>query len=146
MDNMIYMHVQHQKLERIVEQGVTLLSQPQPTLILAHSFGGILAKTMIQRLRDIGLCDPYSGHIYKLVTMASPHTMTLFGVSAAKDALHTPQWIENLPTITLGGYLDPVVFYGYTRMHDSIHYNLWSEHLSFLLFSRTRNRVLQELD
>ena len=146
MDNMIYMHYQHQKLERIVEQGVTLLSQPQPTLVLAHSFGGILAKTMIQRLRDAGLCDPHNDHIYKLVTMASPHTMNLFGVKAAKHALQTPQWIERLPTVTLGGYLDPVVFYRYTRMNQSTHYNFWSEHLSFLLFSRMRKRVLQELD
>ena len=146
LDDTFYLHYQHKKLVKIVDKGVALLLEEKPTLILAHSFGGILAKAIIQREQEACRLSQKNTGVYKLVTMASPHGMTLFGVVAAKRALQVPQGIAQLPTVTLGGYMDPVVFFGHTQMPHSVHYNLWSEHLGFLLSARIRNRVIQELD
>ncbi len=134
LDKPIYLHTQKKKCEQIVEQGVEILNDGIPTIVLAHSYGGILAKTMIGRAK--------SNKVKKLITMASPHTMKGFGVQSTKDFLKTPEKVS-VETITFGGFLDPVVPYKYTQTSNSQHKNIKCEHMAFLLSETIRKIILE---
>ena len=136
LDQIFYFHFEHKKIEKIVENGVKIISDGRPTKIIAHSFGGILAKTMIARAKNC--------RIEKLLTMASPHKMKIFGVRQAKNFLRTPEKIS-APTFTFGGFFDTVVPFFWTKTENSIHQNFWSGHLQFLLSQRIRKKILNEI-
>ncbi len=134
LDKPIYIHTQKKKCDEIVKHGVEILDDGKPTVILAHSFGGILAKTMIKRAKN--------HKVIKLITMASPHTMKAFLVESTKKFLQTPESVE-VPTITFGGTLDPIVPYKYTKTKNSTHENFVCEHMAFLLSASIRKKVLK---
>ncbi len=136
LNDIFYMWWQINKLEQIIDNGLALLNDGKPTLLLAHSFGGILAKTMIDRAT--------TANITGLVTMCSPHHMNYLGVQRTKNKLKTPLTVP-VPTYTFGGYLDPVVPYKYTSFKDTPHTNLWCEHLSYLLLPNVRKKVIEML-
>jgi len=130
-----YLHFEHKKIEKIVEKGKKLLSDGKKTLIISHSFGGILAKTMINRCRK-------KAKIYKFITMASPHDMKIFGVNSAKKFLKTPLTVS-VPTKTFGGFLDLVVPFFWSHCKNSQKKkNFWCGHLSFLFYRKIRKKVL----
>ena len=145
LDHVFYLHFQHEKLARIVEQGMELMVDGRPTAMLGHSFGGMLAKAILYRLYLKGR----SKHIVRLLTMGTPHTMSMLGVKSAREFLDIPTVFPEEPQssiVTFGGYLDPVVPFPFTAMESSKHENLWVEHLSFLLFSRIRHRMIDALE
>ncbi len=130
----IYLHTQKKKCDQIVENGVKILNDRKPTIVLSHSYGGLLAKTMIGRAKN--------AKVTKLVTMASPHTMNSFGVDSTRKFLKTPEFVEVL-TQTIGGFLDPVVPYKYTQTKNSKHQNIWCEHMGFLLAPWIRKKIIE---
>jgi len=134
LDDFMYLHFEYKKLEKIIAQGVKLLDDGKPTIIIAHSFGGILAKTMIDRSKH--------HKVQKLITMASPHKMVLWGVRKTKTYLQTPACVD-VPTQTFGGYMDSIVPFYQTGVKNAPHKTLWSFHLGFLLSSKIRNKVIQ---
>ena len=131
-----YLHWQTKKLAKIVNKGVELLNDGQPTTIIAHSFGGLLARKMIAQAKK--------HNVQKLITMASPHTYP-FPLTRARQKLNLPDNVEIPQIQTWGGYLDPVVPFNFTRLPNSEHQNLPVEHLAWLLSSTVRKKVLQSI-
>ncbi|MDH3324377.1 MAG: hypothetical protein OEL89_01950 [Candidatus Peregrinibacteria bacterium] len=136
LDDIFYIHFEKEKCEKIVEHGVNLLNDGKETIVLAHSFGGILGKTIISRAEN--------HNVKRLVTLGSPHQMNLFGVKQTKNFLETPDTV-NVPTVTYGGYFDNVVPYQWTNTDNSKHTNLWCTHIGFMLRAKVRARIISDL-
>ena len=121
----------------INRRGVDILNDGKATIIFAHSYGGVLAKTMIARANN--------SNIIKLITMASPHQMNSFGIDESKDFLETPEVVD-VPTYSFGGYVDPIVLFPFTLTNsdDSEHQDLWSGHGGFLFDKDIRKKVLEQ--
>jgi hypothetical protein len=134
LDNIYYFYWQDDKTEEIVEKGVEILSDGKPTIIISHSYGGVLAETMISRTEN--------SQVVKLITMASPHQMNGLGLDESKDFLGVPDEID-VPTYSFGGYIDPVVLYPFSSAGDSNHQDLWSGHSGFLFSKDIRRQVLE---
>ncbi|MFH0845940.1 MAG: hypothetical protein V1851_00880 [Patescibacteria group bacterium] len=134
MDEFVYFYWQDGKTEKIVEKGTNILNDGKSTLIIAHSYGGILAKTMIERAEN--------ANVVKLITMASPNKMESFGIKNSKEFLGTPEDVD-VPTISVGGFLDPVVLFPKTNIDNSEHIDLWSGHTGFLFNKNVRQKVLE---
>lgn len=134
LDDTTYFYWQNEKTEKIVEKGVEILNDGKSTLIIAHSYGGVLVKSIIDRAEN--------GNVVKLITMASPHKMTKFGIKESKDFLETPDEV-GVPTYSFGGYMDPIVLFPETDVKDSNHLDLWSGHTGFLFNKEIRKKVLE---
>ena len=140
LDGNVYLYWQDNKTEEIVETGVKILNDGKATIIIAHSYGGVLAKTMIDRVDN--------ANVVKLVTMASPHQMNGFGIDESKDFLKTPEKVD-VPTFSFGGYVDPIVLFPLSNTEDaedlenSNHQDLWSGHSGFLSNKEIRKKVLE---
>ena len=133
LDEIFYFHWQDEKTEKMVEKGIKGLDDGKSTLIIAHSYGGILAKTIINKSEN--------ENVVKLITMASPHTMESFGIDDSKEFLNTPDEVT-VPTYSFGGYIDPIVFFTKSDVEDSEHLDLWSNHNGFLSNKDIRRKVL----
>jgi len=130
-----YMHWQRKRIAGIIKRGATLLADGVPTLIIAHSFGGLLARAMLDRSNG-------QHAVQQLVTMASPHTMPfLFTQARAKLALPLSPQVDCVQT--WGGYFDPIVPFGWTSLPLAQHRNLPVEHLAWLFSGSVRRRVLR---
>ncbi len=136
LDNVYYFYWQDDKTEEIVKEGVEILSDGKPTIIISHSYGGVLAKTMISRTEK--------ANVVKLVTMASPHQMNGLGLDDSKDFLRAPDDVD-VPIYSFGGYIDPVVLYPFSNVVDSNHQDLWSGHGGFLFSKDVRKQVLESV-
>jgi len=134
LDDVVYFYWQNEKTEKIVEKGVDILNDGKSTLILSHSYGGVLAKSIIDRADK--------ANVVKFITMASPHEMTSFGIEDSKEFLETPEEVD-VPTFSFGGYYDPVVIFTNSDVEDSVHQDLWSGHSGFLLNKDIRKKVLE---
>lgn len=134
LSDIFYWYWQNDKTEAIVGKGVEILNDGHPTIVIAHSYGGVLAETMINRAEN--------SQVVKLITMASPHQMNGFGIDESKDFLGTPDEVA-VPTYSFGGYLDPVVLFPLSNAVDSDHQDLWSWHSSFLFSKDIRKQVLE---
>lgn len=138
LDEETYLYWQNEKTERIVEKGKNLLNDGKATVIIAHSYGGVLAETMIERAEN--------ANIVKLITMASPHQLNILGIDDSKSFLNTPENVE-VPMFSFGGYIDPVVIFPLSDDLDdseaSNHQNLWSGHSGFLFKKDVRKQVLE---
>ncbi len=134
LDNIVYFYWQDDKTEKIVEKGVEVLNDEKSTLIIAHSYGGILSKSIIEKSEN--------SNVVKLITMASPHNMDSFGLDNSKEFLETPE-VVNVPTYSFGGYVDPIVLFSKTDVEDSNHQDLWSGHSGFLFNKKVRKKVLE---
>ncbi len=134
LDDYMYIYWQDDKTEEIVERGVAILNDNRPTFVISHSYGGVLAKTMIDRAEN--------ANIAKFVTMASPHQMDGFGIDESKDFLGTPEEVD-VPTFSFGGYVDTIVFFPFSDVSDSEHQDLWSGHGGFLFSKDVRKKVLE---
>jgi len=134
LDDVVYFYWQDEKTEKIVEEGVEILDDGKSTLIIAHSYGGLLAKSIINNSEN--------SNVVKLITMASPHDMDSFGIDSSKEFLETPEKVD-VPTYSFGGYVDPIVIFSETDVKDSIHEDLWSGHSGFLFNKDIRKKVLE---
>ncbi len=131
-----YLHFQYSKIEEIIERGREMLEDNLPTTILAHSFGGILAKLMLKRAKQ--------HQVKKLVTMASPHQMEAFGLKNFKNHFEVPQEPAGIELVTFGGHLDPIVPCALSRTAHSRHQDFWCGHAAFLHLPKIRRKVLKE--
>ena len=134
LDGDTYIYWQDDKTEVIVRKGVEILNDSKTTIIFAHSYGGVLAKTMIDRADN--------ANVIKLITMASPHQMNSFGIDKSKSFLQTPEGVS-VPTYSFGGYVDTIVFFPFSDVSDSEHQDLWSGHGGFLFSKDVRKKVLE---
>jgi len=134
LDDYIYYYWQDDKTEAIVEKGVNILNDNKATIVIAHSYGGVLAETMIAQAEK--------ANVVKLIAMASPLQMNGFGIDESKDFLQTPEEID-VPTYSFGGYIDPIVLFPLSNLDDSNHKDLWSGHSGFLFNKDVRKQVLE---
>jgi len=138
LDDEIYLYWQDEKTERIVEKGKTLLDDGKTTVVIAHSYGGVLAETMIERAKN--------AKVVKLITMASPLQLNILGIDDSKSFLKTPENVP-VPLFSFGGYIDPVVIFPLSddlnSSEESNHQNLWSGHSGFLFKKDVRKQVLE---
>ncbi len=137
LDDYFYQHFRHHIIQKIVKQGVQVVQDKKPTIIIGYSFGGIIAKAIIAKAK--------SANIIHLITMASPHTMNAFGLKAAKQYISAPEKILNIPTKTYGGYFDPIVPYPFTSLKKENHTNLLVEHLAFIYSKKVRKKIIKYL-
>ncbi len=129
-----YLHPQRKKINTLVQKGISIMEDCKPTIIIAHSFGGILAKSIIAQSKN--------HNIQKLITMASPHQMNMLKLKEAKTYLQTPESV-NTKTLTFGGIFDPIVPFWKTHTKNSIHKNFWCNHWSFLYSKKIRKKIIK---
>jgi predicted alpha/beta hydrolase family esterase len=131
-----YYHFQHKKIEKITKKLISTINDSKPTIIIGHSYGGILALAAINRAKK--------SNIKLLVTLGTPHTMKGFGLISSKKYIKTPEHINN-KTLTYGGYLDYIVPFIFTKTSNNIHKNLISEHLGFVYSKKIRTKIIKDI-
>ncbi len=130
-----YLYTQEKNVNLFIENIVKTLSENKKTLLIGYSFGGMLAKASICKLRNIE-------HILCLITLATPHKMCNFGVKKAIKDFSIPERVD-VPTITIGGNLDAIVPLKYSKMKGSVsHFVLPCTHLAFVHIRKTRKEVI----
>ena len=143
LDQVDYFHLSPslalpKEIEAILDKGVEILSDGKETVILAHSFGGLLSKTIISRAQK--------AKVKKLITMATPHKAELWGlVGVTTDQLKTPKTVD-VPTYTFGGYKDITVPFWMSKTENSKHQNCWYNHRDFLVPEKiraVRDRIME---
>ncbi len=122
-DDIFYLHLEYRKIEGVImnikntlaSDSKYILRKNGKIVIFAHSWGGILAKTAIDRfLKEIknGLTEKKYNRLKNniaLITMGTPHSMKYGKVNVAKATLGTSENIKGLKIITFGGIFDIVV-------------------------------------
>ncbi len=122
-DDIFYLYLEYQKIEGVImnikntlaSDYKRILRKNRKIVIFAHSWGGILTKTAIDRfLKEVE--GNFTEEKYNrlknnivLITIGTPHSMKYGKVDVAKEALRTPESIEGLKIITFGGIFDIVV-------------------------------------
>ncbi|PID83555.1 hypothetical protein CSB11_00615 [Candidatus Campbellbacteria bacterium] len=140
LDDVFYVYIEKNKIESIIKRALEELKDNKKTIIIAHSYGGILAKKIIQenskQKRD---------NVVSLITLVSPHSYDLFGLKQVKKDLGVSKNIKNkkIKIFTFGGYFDMVVPFSKTSLRNSIHKNLKTYHMAFLLSKKIVNKVLE---
>lgn len=133
-----YHHLDIENLEHLANRVTNILKYEKPTLVIGHSFGGIIIRAAVERLEK-------TSHI-KVVTLGSPHIMKRFGIERAKHALQVKE-ISPVPIISFGGYLDPVVPFRIAEYPQSKeHHNLWTDHWRFVFSEKVIKRVIENVN
>ena len=131
-----YLWWEQDKIDRIVAEGEKYLHDEVPTIILAHSCGGVIAKTLIERV--------HNNNVKALVTMCTPHTYDVLGIDITKKYMGIPETVD-VPTLTYGGYVDAIVPYKYSCMKGAPHKDFYADHAAFYLSKKIRGEVLDDL-
>ena len=143
----IYVYPQHAVLRELREQVMNLLRDGVPTMLVGHSFGGIIATAVAHQAQQEGL-----DNIVRLVTLATPHTMN---VPSIAYKIPTPDSIDldleearqvvgyrfeplDIPVYTQGARWDHVVPRQYTHYPgEQAHVDVLSTHSGFWLAPRS---------
>ena len=135
--NDFYIYFQFKKCRTIVDSIKQDILTLKPDIVIAHSFGGILAKTAIAELEN---------HSVQLFcSMSSPHKMKYHFVQKCMKFLGTPLELTNVPhLLSYGGTLDPIVFKHQSILPNATHKDLPVEHMAFLLSKTIRKQVLDD--
>jgi hypothetical protein len=125
-------------MKQIIAEGRKLLADKLPTVIVAFSFGGLLAKAMI---------DGTDHHdVRAIVTMATEHRGHLPRIAETRDIrLGVPLDVD-VPISSFGGWLDIIVWPWTTSTDRSHHRFLARGHFAFMRSTVVRARVLAVLD
>ena len=125
-------------MREIIAEGRTLLADGRPTVIVAFSFGGLLAKGMVEGADDQA--------VQAIVTMATEHRGHLPRIAETRDVrLGIPLDID-VPIYSFGGWLDFIVWPWTTFTGKSRHRFLLNGHFAFMRSAAVRARVLNGLD
>lgn len=125
-------------MEEIVAEGIGLLADEQPTIIIGFSFGGLLAKAMVARAQR--------HRVSAIVTLATEHRGHLPRIAETRDIhLNIPVDVD-VPTYSFGGLLDPIVWPWTSYSGRSYHRFFLNGHFAFMHSEATRRRVLSTVD
>jgi len=125
-------------MQQIIAEGQALLVDGRPTLIVAFSFGGLLAKAMVEEAEHHG--------VRAIVTMATEHRGHLPRIAETRDTrLGIPMDVD-VPTYSFGGWLDLIVWPWTTFTDRSRHRFLVTGHFAFMHSEATRAVILAALD
>ena len=121
-------------MKQMIAKGQTLLADGRPTVIVAFSFGGLLAKAMV---------DGSDEHdVRAIVTMATEHRGHLPRIAETRDVrLGIPLDID-IPLHSFGGWLDVIVWPWTTFTDRSQHRFLARGHFAFMRSAAVRAEVL----
>lgn len=125
-------------IEQLIAEGQRVLADRKPTVIIAFSFGGLLAKAMVSRSSDhdvraiLSLATEHRGHLPRIAEMRD-------------DRLGVPLDVA-VPLHSFGGWFDPIVWPWTSFADRSAHRFLANGHFAFLRSARTRREVLRTLD
>ncbi len=100
-------------------------------LLLAHSFGGVVACSIASRFTK--------SRIVGVVTINSPHKIRRF-----YNYFNTTPQPLNAPVITFASIFDPVVPFFLTKYPGSTHFFLYSEHISMFVLSTFLSKIVAE--
>jgi pimeloyl-ACP methyl ester carboxylesterase len=106
-----------------------------PVWLLAHSFGGLIARAALARCA--------ATNVVLLTTMASPHAYPALGIAGRARALGVPATCR-VPVRTYGGYRDLTVPCRWTPLVGAVHRNFDCGHLAFLFDAQVRAAVLRD--
>ncbi|HEY5714094.1 MAG TPA: alpha/beta hydrolase [Candidatus Gracilibacteria bacterium] len=110
----------------------------EDTLIIAHSFGGLVSKKALKAIKRNNI---------KLVTLATPHTaswLTKWGeVETAKRKLQIPRECERLCK-TYGGQYDTVVFKEIATLPGVPQEVMKTIHQGFLWDEKIRKKIIED--
>ena len=131
-----YLHTQTDRCMAIVRDIKQDIATFKPTVIIAHSFGGMLAKKALSEL------NTHSVTVY--CSLGSPHTMQFAGVASARRLINIPDELHNVEhVLTYGAEYDPVVPKAYTTLPNSAHVVLPVWHSGLLLKKSARNHYIE---
>jgi len=144
----LYIYPQHEVLKSIKQEVLDLLSDGKPTIIIGHSFGGIIAVAAAQEA-----ARKRQGNILRVVTLASPHNLPMpkritklfsadslrIDIQRARDVLGYRYEELTVPVYTHGARFDHVVPHKYTHFPGEVSHTLaWGSHSGFWLNPRSR--------
>jgi|GEM_PF-2992647 len=127
-----YVFTQHGAIQSIRDQVLEILADGQPTVLIGHSYGGIIAVAVYWLAKNAGLTN-----ITKLITVVSPHTLEAPGLQESRDAVgYSLQDIKDIPMYTFGARFDHLVPNKFTHYPGARHSNLLSSHSGVWLTPR----------
>lgn len=125
-------------MKQIIAKGRTLLADKRPTMIVAFSFGGLLAKAMVNQANQ--------HDVRVIVTMATEHRGHLPRIAETRDIrLGIPLDVD-IPISSFGGWLDMIVWPWTTFTDRSHHRFLPRGHFAFMRSAAVRAKVLAILE
>ena len=125
------------RMKKVTKQGMNLVGNKKETILIGHSFGGIIIGSILNRTKN--------HRVKEIITIASPHKMNYCGMKRRKQVLKYSDKIpKGIKAKTFGAYFDPVVPFFLSSLKNSKHKNLFLEHLIFILFSKkTMKKILE---
>ena len=125
-------------MAEVIAKGQTLLEDGRPTVIIAFSFGGLLAKAMVDQ------ADRHD--VRQIVTMATEHRGHLPRIAETRDVrLGIPMDVD-VPTTSFGGWLDMIVWPWTTFTDRSHHRFLLRSHFAFMRSAKVRAEILTVIE
>ncbi len=125
-------------MEDIVANGIDVLADEHPTIIIGFSFGGLLAKAMVDRAPR--------HNVSAIVTLATEHRGHLPRIAETRDLhLNIPVDVD-VPTYSFGGLLDLIVWPWTSYSPNSHHQFFLNGHFAFMHSEAARQKVLRTVD
>lgn len=125
-------------MRQVIAEGRTLLADGRPTVIIAFSFGGLLAKAMV---------DEAEHHsVSAIVTMATEHRGHLPRIAETRDVRLGIPLDVGVPIISFGGWFDMIVWPWTSFTDRSQHHFFARGHFAFMRSTAVRAKVLAALD
>lgn len=128
------------KMKELEYEGIQIFKKHknEELIVICHSFGGILINIILSKLKDY--------KIKKIILMASPVNMDIFGMKKRKKILgYNKNLRYKTKLTTYGGYFDPIVPHIWTKYHNEEHINLLSEHLLFLFSRKIIKKIINSI-
>ncbi|HEY4525347.1 MAG TPA: hypothetical protein VJL39_03195 [Candidatus Paceibacterota bacterium] len=132
-----YLWWQHEKILRLRNRCIELLSDGRPSVIIGYSFGGCITLA--------AAAHASRANIKLIVTLSSPHSFDAFGVGHAKRVIGVPANGLRLPIMTYGALIDPFIFPPFTALSGSVHKNIRTGHWGFIFNPSVRNAVIADM-
>jgi hypothetical protein len=122
----------------VIAEGRAVLSDGRPSVIVAFSFGGLLAKAMVDRAGE--------HDVRAIVPMATEHRGHLPRIAETRDVrLGIPMDVD-VPIHSFGGLLDLIVWPWTSFTDRSTHRFLPRGHFSFMRSPSVRAKVLDVVE
>ena len=125
-------------MQEIIAEGRTLLADGRPTVIVAFSFGGLLAKAMV--------AEAEHHDVSAIVTMATEHRGHMPRITETRDVSLGIPLDVGIPIVSFGGWFDMIVWPWTTYTDRSQHRFVARGHFAFMRSAAVRAKVLAVLD
>lgn len=136
-----YLYTQRNRLNEITNEVTDIVKNGIDTVLVAHSFGGIIALATYFKNVDEG-----RNNIKKIITIATPHSMEAFHLKEVKKYLHYKSTgLDDVEVKTFGGLADAMVPNKHSKIMFKDHKTFLCGHNAFLFSKRIIKRILKEV-